>query len=389
MMFQIQTFNKISPLGLEKFPADNYNILEDCSSPDGIILRSHKLQNGDVPDSVLAVARAGAGVNNVPVADLTKRGIAVFNTPGANANAVKELVLAGLLLSARNICQAWQYTNSLSGSTEEFNAAVEGGKKQFKGFELPGRTLGLIGLGAIGVKVANAAHNLGMRVIGFDPAITVKRAWELDAGVEQATNLDALLKECDFISVHVPLLDATHNLLDAKRIKQLKPGCTLLNFSRGEIVDEQAAIAALKDKHLGYYVCDFPSPALQAQENVIALPHLGASTTEAEDNCAVMAVQQLREYLEHGQITNSVNFPEIHLPRQGSARICIANANVPNMVGQVSSILGNAGLNIVEMLNRSRQDVAYTLIDVDKEVSGEVVKHIQNIDGILATRVIA
>ncbi len=387
-MYQIRTFNKISSLGLDQLPKERYKILEDCSNPDGIILRSHKLQNSDVPESVLAIARAGAGVNNVPVAEMTKLGIPVFNTPGANANAVKELVLAGLLLSARHICEAWQYTTKLEGDSDEFHQAVESGKKQFKGFELPGRTLGVIGLGAIGVRVANAALALGMRVIGFDPAITVKRAWELSADVEQASNLDALLQESDFISMHVPLLDATQALINEKRIKQFKTGCVLLNFARGEIVDEQAIVAALKAKQIGAYVCDFPSPSLQDQENVISLPHLGASTVEAEDNCAVMAAQQLREYLEHGQISNSVNFPEIHLPRQGVARICIANANVPNMVGQVSTILGQANLNIVEMLNRSRQDIAYTLIDVDKDVPDNVVQHIQNIKGILATRVI-
>ncbi len=389
MMFHIRTFNKISPLGLNEFPTQLYKVSDDIATPDAIILRSHSLQISDVPTSVLAVARAGAGVNNVPVDAMSKRGIPVFNTPGANANAVKELVLAGLLLSARHICEAWQYTLNLKGDAHAFHEAVESGKKQFQGFELPGRTLGVVGLGAIGVKVANAALALGMRVIGYDPAITVKRAWELSAEVEQATDLDMVLQQSDFISLHVPLLDATRNLMNAQRLKQLKKSCVVLNFARGEIVDEAAVIASLQSNTLGGYVCDFPGPALQAQKNVITLPHLGASTVEAEDNCAVMAVQQTREYLEKGQITNSVNFPDTHLSRQGVARICIANANVPNMVGQISTILGKASLNIIEMLNRSRHDLAYTLIDVDKPVPQEVVTHIQGIEGILATRVIA
>lgn len=387
-MFQIRTFNKISSLGLKHFSKQDYKVSDDCTKPSGIILRSHKLKTEEVGNGVLAIARAGAGVNNVPVADMTARGIPVFNTPGANANAVKELVLAGLFLSARHICEAWQYTRELEGSNYDFYQAVEDGKKQFKGFELPGRTLGIIGLGAIGVKVANAAQALGMRVIGYDPAITVQRAWELSANVEQATSLNMLLEQSDFITLHVPLVEATQDLMNAKRFKQVKKGCVLLNFARGEIVQEKAVIEALNAKQLGAYVCDFPSPHLQDQKNVISLPHLGASTAEAEDNCAEMAVQQLRAYLEDGQITNSVNFPEIHLPRQGKARICIANANVPNMVGQVSSILGQAKLNIVEMLNRSRQDVAYTIIDVDKAVSKDVTKHIEAIEGILGTRVI-
>lgn len=387
-MFNIKIYNKIAEEGLSQFPNEHYTLDTD-QNPHAILLRSHPLQVDEVPDSVLAIARAGAGTNNVPVADMTKRGIPVFNTPGANANAVKELVLAGLFLSARHICQAWQYTTALKGDKETFNAEVEAGKKQFKGYELPSKTLGVIGLGAIGVKVANAALALDMRVIGYDPAITVRRAWELSADVEQATNLDMLLQHADFVTVHVPLMDATKHLMNAQRVKTMRKGAVLLNFARGEIVNEDDVKAALNDKHLSAYVCDFPSPNLQGMSNVITLPHLGASTEEAETNCAVMAVDELRDYLEHGQIRHAVNFPDIYLPRKGNARLCVANSNVPNMVGQISTILGNAGLNILEMLNKSHQDVAYTLIDVDKAIPDDVYQHIKAIDGVLHTRVIA
>lgn len=385
---KVQIYNKIADCGLNLFDKTLYS-LEDSSAPDAILLRSHNLTVDQIPASVKAIARAGAGTNNVPVKAMTERGIPVFNTPGANANAVKELVIAGMLLSARHLCQAWQFTQQLSGDHDAFDEAVEGAKKQFKGFELPGRVLGVIGLGAIGVKVANAAIALGMRVIGYDPAITVKRAWELSSQVEQSSHLDDLLKQCDFVSVHVPLMEQTKNLIDASRLKQMHAGAILLNFSRAEIVNENDVKQALSDKKLAAYVCDFPSPALQGLDNVITLPHLGASTEEAEDNCAVMAVEQLRDFLEHGQIRNSVNFPETHLPRQGSVRLCIVNANVPNMVGQVSTLLGTAGINIVEMVNKSRNDIAYTLIDVNQAVPAAVVDQINAIHGILHTRVIA
>jgi D-3-phosphoglycerate dehydrogenase / 2-oxoglutarate reductase len=387
-MMNIQIYNKIADCGISLFDKAQYT-LGDLPSPDAILLRSHALTLDQIPASVKAIARAGAGTNNVPVAAMTERGIPVFNTPGANANAVKELVIAGMLLSARHLCQAWQFTQTLSGDKAAYNETVEAAKKQFKGFELPGRTLGIIGLGAIGVKVANTAIALGMRVIGYDPAITVRRAWELSSQVEQSTHLDDLMKQSDFISVHVPLMEQTKNLIDKSRLAHTRPGTILLNFSRAEIVNEEDVKQALLNKQLASYVCDFPSPSLQGLDQVITLPHLGASTEEAEDNCAVMAVEQLRDFLEHGQIRNSVNFPEIHLPRQGATRLCITNANVPNMVGQISTILGNAGLNIVEMLNKSRGDIAYTLIDVNAAVPPSVVEQFDAIEGILNIRVIA
>jgi D-3-phosphoglycerate dehydrogenase len=386
-MFNIQIFNKIADCGLNLFEKQRYSF-EPSASPDAIMLRSHSLTVDQIPASVKAIARAGAGTNNVPVSAMTERGIPVFNTPGANANAVKELVIAGMLLSARHLCQAWEFTQTLSGDHHAFEESVEGAKKQFKGFELPGRTLGVIGLGAIGVKVANTAIALGMRVIGYDPAITVKRAWELSSQVEQSSHLDDLIKQCDFISIHVPLMEQTKGLINADRLSHARPSMTLLNFSRAQIVNEEDVKKALSDKKLAMYVCDFPSPALQGLSNVITLPHLGASTEEAEDNCAIMAVEQLRDFLEHGQIRNSVNFPDIHIPRQGAARLCISNANLPNMVGQISSILGKAGLNIIEMINKSRNDIAYTLIDVSKAVPDSVVEQINAIEGVLNTRVI-
>lgn len=388
MKYRIQTFNKISPLGLERFPKDHYDISDAHTEPHAIILRSHNLEADAVPRSVLAVARAGAGVNNVPVDALTQRGVPVFNTPGANANAVKELVLTGMLLSARHICNAWAYTQTLSGDDKAFKEAVENGKKQFQGFELPGKTLGIIGLGAIGVKVANAALALGMRVIGYDPAITVQRAWELSSDVEHAMHLDDLLKTSDFVTVHVPLMDTTRELINAKRLQSMKPSAVLLNFARGEIISEADVIKALASQKLAAYVCDFPSPALKGLDKVITLPHLGASTVEAEDNCAVMAADELREYLENGHIRNAVNFPNVELPRQGKTRLCIANSNVPNMVGQISSVLGHAKLNIVEMVNKSRNNIAYTLIDLDNTVDDALIASLSDIQGVLAIRVI-
>lgn len=386
-MFKIQIYNKIADCGLKLFDKQLYS-LDDSSSPDAILLRSHALELDQIPASVKAIARAGAGTNNVPVKAMTARGIPVFNTPGANANAVKELVIAGMLLSARHLCEAWQFTQNLQVAPDAFEESVENAKKQFKGFELPGRTLGVIGLGAIGVKVANTAIALGMRVIGYDPAITVKRAWELSSQVEQSTHLDDLISQSDFISVHVPLMDQTRGLINSDRLAHARPTAVLLNFSRAEIVDEAIVKKALSEHKLASYVSDFPSPDLQNIKNVITLPHLGASTDEAEDNCAVMAVEELRDFLEHGQIRNSVNFPEIHVPRHGAARLCISNANVPNMVGQISSILGQAGLNIVEMINKSRNDIAYTLIDVSEAVPESVVSQINAIQGVLNTRVI-
>jgi D-3-phosphoglycerate dehydrogenase len=310
----------------------------------------------------------------------------VFNAPGANANAVKELVLAGMLLAARNICAAWDFARNLEGDDETIHKAAENGKKQFVGFELPGRVLGVIGLGAIGIRVANAAIDLGMRVIGYDPKITVQAAWRLSSKVEQATSLDDLLSRCDFVSFHVPLTDETRGMINADRLRRMKKGATILNFAREPIVDAAAVCQAIDEGRIHAYVCDFPANALKGRQRVITLPHIGASTNEAEENCAVMIADQLRDYLENGNITNSVNFPEVQMPRGEGFRIAIANANVPNMVGQISTVLAQAGYNILDMLNKSRGDIAYTLTDVNKPVSEDVIKAIAAIEGVLKVR---
>ena len=384
--YKILTLNSISVEGLQRLPRERYEVASDIGHPDAIMVRSAKMHDMPIPDTVLAVARAGAGTNNVPVAALAKRGIPVFNAPGANANAVKELVLAGMLLAARNICQAWNFVEHLKEDGAALDKAVEGGKKTYVGFELPGRTLGVIGLGAIGVQVANAAINLGMRVVGFDPQVTVERAWQLSAAVEQARSLDELFSKADFLTVHVPLLDATRALVNEARIKLMPANAVVLNFARGEIVDEAAVAAALASGKLTAYISDFPSRALIGNPKVISLPHLGASTYEAESNCAVMVADNLRAYLEHGVIRYSVNFPEADLPRTAPHRITIANANVPNMVGQISTCLGDAGLNIADLLNKSRGEVAYTIVDLDGPVKEETLARIRGIDGVLSVR---
>lgn len=387
MSYRILTLNNISITGLERFPRDRYEVASEIGHPDAVLLRSMDMHDMDLPESVKAVARAGAGTNNIPVDRMTALGVPVFNAPGANANAVKELVVTGMFLAARNVCQAWAYTRDLEETGEALEKAVEAGKKRFVGSELPGRTLGVIGLGAIGVQVANAAHALGMKVLGFDPKITVERAWQLSADVEQAATLDELFSRADYISPHVPLVDGTRGLIDAHRIGLMKAGSVLLNFARGPIVDEAAVIAALESGSLSAYVCDFPSEALLAQERCIALPHLGASTREAEENCAMMAVDRLREYLEDGNIRHSVNFPDVYLPRTAGAwRLGVANANVPNMVGQISTALAEAQLNIIDMLNKSRGDVAYTLVDVEAEIPTDTLERIASIEGVLAVR---
>ncbi|MEQ1800431.1 MAG: phosphoglycerate dehydrogenase [Gammaproteobacteria bacterium] len=384
--FKILALNSISVEGLQRLPRDRYEVASEIGHPDAILVRSAKMHDMALPDSVMAVARAGAGVNNVPVAALSKRGIPVFNAPGANANAVKELVIAGMLLGARNLCQAWNFVEHLKEDGAALDKAVEAGKKQFVGFELPGRTLGVVGLGAIGVQVANAALALGMRVVGFDPQITVERAWQLSSAVEQARNLDELFSRADFVTVHVPLLDATRGLVNEGRIRLMPDKAVVLNFARGEIVDEAAVIAALGAGKLTAYVCDFPSRALIGNPRVISLPHLGASTHEAETNCAVMVADNLKSYLEDGIIRYSVNFPEADVPRTSAQRITIANANVPNMVGQISTCLGDAGLNIADLLNKSRGELAYTIIDLDGAITEATLARIRSIPGILAVR---
>ena len=386
-MFKILTYNNISPRGLDRFPADRYEVRADATEPDAIMLRSADLHAVPIADSVKAVGRAGAGTNNVPVAPLSKRGIPVFNAPGANANAVKELVIAGLFLSIRNICEAWGYVRGLQGDDEALEAAVEKGKKQFVGHELPGRVLGVIGLGAIGVEVANAAHALGMRVVGFDPELTIHRAQQLSSGVERTLSLDDLFARADMVTVHVPLLEGTRSLVNAARLKLMRPGGTILNFARAGIVDVPALLAALDAGTLARYICDFPTKAVKDHPKVVALPHLGASTDEAEENCALMVADTLRELLEHGNIRNSVNFPEAVLPRTaGTSRMAVATENVPNMVGQMSGALATAGLNIANLLNKSRGDVAYALIDVDGEIPEAVLATVRAIPGVLTVR---
>lgn len=388
MPHKILTLNNISVLGLERLPRERFEVASEIGHPDAILLRSANMHGMEIPESVLAVARAGAGTNNIPVAKLSKRGVPVFNAPGANANAVKELVIAALFLAARNICQAWAYTRALQGDDQALEEAVEKGKKKFVGYELPGRTLGVVGLGAIGVEVANAAHALGMKVLGFDPAITVQRAWQLSSGVEQALSLDDLFSRSDMITVHVPLVEGTRNLVNAARLKLMRKGGAILNFARAGIVDEAAAIESLNASHLGAYICDFPSNALKDHPKAVTLPHLGASTYEAEENCAVMVADTLRDFLENGNVRHSVNFPEAVLPRtNGAVRLAIANENVPNMVGQISSALASAKLNIADLLNKSRGDIAYTLIDVDGEsIPQSVQDQIESIPGVLSIR---
>ncbi len=386
-MFKIQTLNNISVAGLDRFPRDQYEIASELATPDAILVRSAKMYDMRLPDSVKAVGRAGAGVNNIPVDAMTAAGIPVFNAPGANANAVKELVVAGMLIAARNIGQAWRFATGLSGDDQTINKAVESGKKDFVGFELPGRTLGVIGLGAIGVKVANAARALGMKVVGYDPTITVRAAWALDSDVEQALSVDDLVGRCDFISFHVPLTDATHHMINANRLALMKDKGVLLNFARNGIVDDQAVVAALDSGRLYAYICDFPSNLLSSHPRVITLPHLGASTAEAEQNCAVMVADQVRDWLENGNVRNAVNFPEINLARaRDGYRIAVVNSNVPNMLGQISTELAEAGLNIIEMLNKSREDIAVTLIDVDGEPIEAAIRRIAGIAGVLSVR---
>lgn len=388
-MFKILTYNNISRAGLDKFPDDQYQVGAQVDSPDAIMLRSFNLHEQAIPTSLKAVGRAGAGVNNIPVAEYTQRGIPVFNAPGANSNAVAELVIVGMLLAARNIVPALNFVRVLEGSDDSLNEQIENEKKHFAGFELSGKTLGVLGLGAIGVKVANSSAALGMNIIGFDPFMLLENAWKLTSSAEQALSIDDLTSRSDLISLHIPLNDKTKNLISEAHIKRIKKGAILLNFSRAGVVDESAVLAALDSGALLAYVCDFPTGALINHPRAIALPHLGASTEEAEDNCAAMVADQLREFLEHGSIRNSVNFPEVVVTPSGDGfRLSIANQNKPGVVGHISSILGEAGLNILDLLNKSRGDYAYTLVDIHAAASEEVVKQLRAIDGVLAVRVI-
>jgi len=385
-MYKIQTLNNISVAGLERLPRDGYEVASEMNSPDGILLRSFNMHNMVLDENTKAIGRAGAGTNNIPVDKMSERGVVVFNAPGANANAVKELVVAGMLLAARNVCQGWDFSRELEGVDEEISKQVEAGKKNFGGFELPGRTLGVVGLGAIGILVANVALRLGMKVVGYDPDITVQSAWKLSSEVQKANSVDDLLSKVDFVTFHVPLVDATRNLINSERLKMMKDNVTILNFARNGIVDDEAVSEGIKSGKVNAYVCDFPSNLLKKHERVITLPHLGASTKEAEDNCAIMVAEQVKEYLENGNITNSVNFPEVYMPRNGGFRLGVVNSNVPNMVGQISTALADAGLNIIDMLNKSRGDLAYTVVDVDSEITEATISSVKAIDGVLSVR---
>ncbi len=385
-MYKIQVLNNISSVGLDRLPRDHYEIGTEVGNPDAILLRSQKLHDMEIPDALKAIGRAGAGVNNIPVERMTEAGIAVFNAPGANANAVKELVLAGMLMACRNLGPAWDFARGLEGEDDVITKAVEAGKKNFAGFELPGRTLGVVGLGAIGVLIANAARSLGMNVIAYEPAMTVKSAWKLSSDVRLATSLDELFSSADFVTFHVPLVESTKGMLNAERIKLMPKNGVVLNFSRNGIINDQDVVAALDAGHLYGYVCDFPSNLLKDHPRCITLPHLGASTREAEENCAVMVADQVKSYLEDGNVKNSVNFPEIDLPRNGGYRIAVVNSNVPNMLGQISTDLAGAGLNIIDMVNKSRDDIAVTLLDVEAAPDQTTLDKIQAIDGVLSVR---
>lgn len=359
------------------------------SHPDAILLRSYNMHSMEIPPSVRAIGRAGAGVNNIPVDKMSERGIPVFNAPGANANAVKELVLAGMLLASRNLCQGWAFARGLQGEDAEISKQVESGKKQFAGRELPGRTLGVIGLGAIGVEVANAAQALGMNVIGYDPDITVQSAWKMSSDVEQASGIEDLLVRSDYVTFHVPLVDATRNMINAERLRSMKDNVVLLNFSRNGIIDDEAVVAAMDSGKVYAYICDFPSNLLKEHPRAITLPHLGASTREAEDNCAIMVADEVRDYLENGNVRNSVNFPKVYMKRyKEGCRLTVVNANVPNMLGQISTTLAQSGLNIVDMINKSKGELAYTLVDVESAIGQDCIERISATEGVLAVRVV-
>ena len=387
-MFKIRTLNNISPLGLARLPKEQFQVSNDTKEPDAILLRSFKMHDMEIPKSLKAVGRAGAGVNNIPVEKLTRMGIPVFNAPGANANAVKELVLAGMLLACRHIPASWEFARGLSGSDAEISKAVEAGKKNFAGFELPGRTLAVVGLGAIGRNVANMGISLGMKVIGFDPGLTVEGAWQLSADVKKANSVDEALRAADFVTFHVPFMEATKNLINTERLKHMKDGVIILNFAREGIVDAAAVSAAIKLGKVYGYVCDFPSNLLKNHERVITLPHLGASTSEAEDNCAVMVAEQVKDFLTNGNIRNSVNFPDVVAARETAHRLVVANANVPNMLGLISETLGQAKLNIHDMVNRSRADYAYAVVDLDSTITEDVRLKVAGIAGVLMARII-
>ena len=388
-MYRIQTLNQISVKGLDLFARDHYEVASELSHPDAVLLRSHKLDATDVPDSLKAIARAGAGVNNIDVAGYTELGIPVFNTPGANANAVKELVLAALLLASRGIMEGVEWVRGLQEQdAAELHKQVEAEKKRFKGHEIQGKTLGVVGLGAIGSRVAEMALGLGMKVVGYDPALSVEAAWRLPSQVAKMENLPALMARSDFVTLHLPLLDATRNLVNEELLRTARPGMKLLNFARDGIVDDEAVVAALEAGTLSGYLSDFPAPVLQGVEGVVSMPHIGASTAESEDNCAVMAARQLIDFLENGNIVNSVNFPSLVLERTEGYRMAVTNRNVPRMLGQVLAVLADAEINVIDMLNKSRDDVAYNLLDLETEPDESVLSTIRGIEGVVNVRMI-
>ncbi len=389
--FEILVLNNIAAIGLQRLPAARYHVGKDTKAPDAVLVRSADMHAMKIPESVRAIGRAGVGTNNIPIAAMSQRGVPVFNAPGANANAVKELVVAGLLMAARNLMPALQFVNALASEAwadraDALDKQVEDGKKSFAGIELPGRTLGVIGLGKIGSLVADAGIRLGMNVLGHDPQITVEAAWSLPSQVRRADSIDQVLRESDFISLHVPLNDATQGLIDERALAEMRTGAVLLNFSRDAVVDETAVAGALSVGKLRAYVTDFPSPAILGLRGVMALPHLGASTQEAEDNCAIMVADQVRDYLEHGIVRNAVNFPDVVMTRESPFRVAIANSNVPNMLGQISTAMANAGLNIHNMINKSKGEMAYTLVDCDSDVPVSAIEAIRQIRGVLAVR---
>ena len=385
-MHKIKIINNISNTGLERFGANEYELVGDATDPSAIILRSFQLKSDDIPLSVDAIGRAGAGVNNIPIELMTDRGVPVFNAPGANANAVKELTIASLLIAARNICSARDYVRSLNLDNHDIKQSIESGKKQFAGIELPGRTLGVIGLGSIGVNVANAALDLGMKVIGFDPKVTVNNAWQLSSGVQKVESINEIFQKSNAVSLHVPLVKETENLVNKENLILLNKHSILINFSRAGIVNTDDVIDALNRDILSSYVCDFPEPRFLKNEKIIALPHLGASTREAEENCAIMVIENIKDFLENGNINHSVNFPKASMTRNSAYRLTIANKNIPNMVGQITSILANEKLNIEDLLNKSSGNIAYTIVDLDKTVSDKAIKQILSIDGVLRVR---
>lgn len=391
-MYKIKTYNTISVKGLNRFDRAKYEVASDINNPDGYVLRSHKLHDEVLPESVKAVARAGAGTNNVPVAEYTKKGVVVFNAPGANANAVKELVLAGMLLGSRGIIPGMNWANSLTDMTDaaEMSKLMEKQKSQFAGSELIGKTLGVVGLGAIGSLVAETALALGMNVVGYDPALSVEAAWRLPSQVMRAENLQALLSRCDYVTLHVPAIEATQHLINEESLKSVKAGAVLLNFAREAIVDAEAVVKSLDAKQLRMYICDFPEPILLGRDDVYAMPHIGASTAEAEENCAIMVADQLMDYLENGNIKNSVNFPQVAMERaaQGSARITFCNDNVSGVLGHVLSVLADHDVNVIDMVNKSRGDIAYNIIDVEQPPSDAVVSAIESVEHVIAVRVI-